>query len=114
MPSDLYPLLKIWADFCRNCGRGHLNEVAVNGDCDVGDRVIYHDPTPLHGVFHAVVTGRVTMPSGTVRVELDLEDPRPGDPPFRFATGREVHAASEMCSRCTTDISVAGARSVFS
>ena len=65
----------------------------MNGDCEVGDRVIYHDPTPLHGVFHAVVTRRVTMPSGTVRIELDLEDPRPGDPPFRFATGREVHLA---------------------
>ena len=63
----------------------------MNGDCEVGDRVIYHDPTPLHGVFHAIVTRRVTMPSGTVRVELDLLDPRPGDPPFRFATGREIH-----------------------
>jgi hypothetical protein len=86
----------------------------VNGDCEVGDRVIYHDPTPLHGVFHAVVSGRVVMPSGTVRVELDLEDPRPGDPPFRFATGREVHAASEVCTRCSTDRSVAGSRTVFS
>ena len=91
-----------------------MNGVAVNGDCEVGDRVIYHDPTPLHGVFHAVVSGRVVMPSGTVRVELDLEDPRPGDPPFRFATGREVHAASEVCTRCSTDRSVAGARTVFS
>jgi hypothetical protein len=91
-----------------------LNGVAVNGDCEVGDRVIYHDPTPLHGVFHAVVSGRVVMPSGTVRVELDLEDPRPGDPPFRFATGREVHAASEVCTRCSTDRSVAGSRTVFS
>jgi hypothetical protein len=88
--------------------------VAVNGECEVGDRVIYHDPTPLHGLFHAVVTRRVTMPSGTVRVELDLEDPRPGDPPFRFATGREVHLASEHCMRCATDISVAGSRSVIS
>jgi hypothetical protein len=86
----------------------------VNGDCEVGDRVIYHDPTPLHGVFHAVVSGRVVMPSGTVRVELDLEDPRPGDPPFRFATGREVHAASEVCTRCSTDRSVARSRTVFS
>ena len=91
-----------------------MNGVAVNGDCEVGDRVIYHDPTPLHGVFHAVVSGRVVMPSGTVRVELDLEDPRPGDPPFRFATGREVHAASEVCTRCSTDRSVAGSRTVFS
>lgn len=89
-------------------------EGAVNGNCDVGDRVIYHDPTPLHGVFHAVVTRRVIMPSGTIRIELDLEDPRPGDPPFRFATGREVHLYSELCMRCTTDISVAGGRSVLS
>jgi hypothetical protein len=86
----------------------------VNGDCEVGDLVIYHDPTPLHGVFHAVVTRRVTLPSGTLRIELDLEDPRPGDPPFRFATGREVHLASELCMRCTTDISVARTRSVHS
>jgi len=86
----------------------------VNGECEVGDRVIYHDPTPLHGVFHAIVTRRVTMPSGTIRVELDLEDPRPGDPPFRFATAREVHLASEICMRCTTDISVAGSRLVIS
>ena len=63
----------------------------MSSDCDVGDRVIYHDPTPLHGVFHAVVTRRVTMPSGTLRFELDLEDPRPGDPPFRFAVDREIH-----------------------
>ena len=76
--------------------------------------VIYHDPTPLHGVFHAVVTRRVTMPSGTVRIELDLIDPRPGDPPFRFATGREVHLASELCMDCTTDVSVAGSRFVVS
>ena len=94
--------------------QGIANEVAVNGDCQVGDRVIYHDPTPLHGVFHAVVTRRVTLPSGTLRIELDLEDPRPGDPPFRFATGREVHLYSELCMRCTTDISVAGGRSVLS
>jgi hypothetical protein len=86
----------------------------VNGDCEVGDRVIYHDPTPLHGVFHAVVTRRVTLPSGVLRIELDLLDPRPGDPPFRFATGREVHLAAELCMRCTTDISVAGSRSIFS
>jgi hypothetical protein len=86
----------------------------VNGDCQVGDRVIYHDPTPLHGVFHAVVTRRMTMPSGAVRIELDIEDPRPGDPPFRFATGREVHAAGELCMRCSTDISVAGTRSIIS
>jgi hypothetical protein len=94
--------------------QGHSIGVFVNGDCEVGDRVIYHDPTPLHGVFHAVVTGRVVMPSGTVRVELDLEDPRPGDPPFRFATGREVHSVSEHCTRCATDRSVAGVRTVFS
>lgn len=91
-----------------------LNEVAVNGECEVGDRVIYHDPTPLHGVFHAIVTRRVTMPSGTVRVELDLIDPRPGDPPFRFATSREVHVASEICMNCSTDVSVAGVRTAFS
>jgi hypothetical protein len=88
--------------------QGIANEVAVNGDCQVGDRVIYHDPTPLHGVFHAVVTRRVTMPSGTVRVELDLLDPRPGDPPFRFATSREVHLASDLCMHCTSEVSVAG------
>jgi len=93
---------------------GHSNEVAVNGDCQVGDRVIYHDPTPLHGLFHAVVTRQMTMPSGAVRIELDIEDPRPGDPPFRFATGREVHAAEELCMRCSTDFSVAGSRSVIS
>jgi hypothetical protein len=86
----------------------------VNGDCEVGDRVIYHDPTPLHGVFHAVVTRRVTMPSGTVRLELDLIDPRPGDPPFRFAVSREVHLASELCMNCTTDVSVAVPRFVIS
>ena len=50
----------------------------LSSDCEVGDRVIYHDPTPLHGVFHAVVTRRVTLPSGTLRFELDLDDPRPG------------------------------------
>jgi hypothetical protein len=82
----------------------------VSSDCDVGDRVIYHDPTPLHGVFHAVVTRRVTMPSGAVRYELDLDDPRPGDPPFRFATEREIHADVVLCIRCTTDVSVAGSR----
>ena len=38
----------------------------MTSDCEVGDRVIYHDPTPLHGVFHAIVTRRVTMPSGAV------------------------------------------------
>ena len=48
------------------------SEGRVNSDCDVGDRVIYHDPTPLHGVFHAVVARRVTLPSGTIRYELDL------------------------------------------
>jgi len=105
--------LKFWRSTDRHSEQGHLNEVAVNGDCQVGDRVIYHDPTPLHGAFHAVVTRRVTMPSGTLRVELDLIDPRPGDPPFRFATGREVHLASEACMRCTTDISVAATRSVI-
>jgi hypothetical protein len=86
----------------------------LSSDCEVGDRVIYHDPSPLHGLFHAVVTRRVTLPSGTLRLELDLEDPRPGDPPFRFATSREVHLASELCMRCTTDISVAGSRHVLS
>ena len=86
----------------------------MNGDCEVGDRVIYHDPTPLHGLFHAVVTRRVILPSGMVRIELDLDDPRPGDPPFRFATTREVHLEVELCMRCTTDISVAGVRSVRS
>lgn len=86
----------------------------MNGDCEVGDRVIYHDPTPLHGLFHAVVTRRVILPSGMVRIELDLDDPRPGDPPFRFATTREVHLEVELCMRCTTDISVAGVRSVLS
>ena len=80
----------------------------MNGDCQVGDRVIYHDPTPLHGVFHAVVTRRVTMPSGTVRIELDLIDPRPGDPPFRFATSREVHRFSDLCMHCATEVSVGG------
>ena len=30
-------------------------------DCGVGDRVIYHDPTPLHGLFHAVVARRVIL-----------------------------------------------------
>jgi hypothetical protein len=54
------------------------------------------------------------MPSGTIRVELDLDDPRPGDPPFRFATGREVHLTSEVCMRCTNDISVAGSRLIIS
>ena len=82
----------------------------MSSDCEVGDRVIYHDPTPLHGVFHAIVTRRVTMPSGTLRFELDLEDPRPGDPPFRFAVDREIHLEVELCLRCTTDISVAGSR----
>jgi hypothetical protein len=86
----------------------------VSGDCEVGDRVIYHDPTPLHGVFHAIVTRRVTMPSGTVRIELDVLDPRPGDPPFRFATGREVHLPSDLCMQCTTDVSVASARFLIS
>ena len=78
----------------------------VSSDCDVGDRVIYHDPTPLHGVFHAVVARRVSMPSGTIRYELDLDDPRPGDPPFRFATDREIHRDIELCIRCTTDVGV--------
>jgi hypothetical protein len=78
----------------------------VQSDCGVGDRVIYHDPTPLHGLFHAVVARRVILPSGTVRYELDLEDPRPGDPPFRFATSREIHLDVELCMRCTTDVSV--------
>ena len=86
----------------------------MNGDCEVGDRVIYHDPTPLHGVFHAVVTRRVTMPSGTVRVELDLIDPRPGDPPFRFATGREVHLVSELCMHCTAEVGATASRFVIS
>ena len=107
-------MLKFSAATDRKTDQGISNEVAVNGDCEVGDRVIYHDPTPLHGVFHAVVTRRVMLPSGTVRIELDLEDPRPGDPPFRFATGREVQPPSELCMRCTTDISVAGSRSVIS
>jgi len=82
----------------------------VGNSCDVGDRVIYHDPTPLHGVFHAVVTRRVELPSGAVRYELDLDDPRPGDPPFRFATSREIHSDLELCIRCTTDVSVAQSR----
>jgi hypothetical protein len=82
----------------------------VQSDCGVGDRVIYHDPTPLHGLFHAVVARRVNLPSGAVRFELDLEDPRPGDPPFRFATGREIHLHGELCMRCTTDLSVASGR----
>jgi hypothetical protein len=82
----------------------------LNGDCGVGDRVIYHDPTPLHGLFHAVVARRVNLPSGSIRYELDLEDPRPGDPPFRFATRREIHLDGELCMRCTTDVSVAGSR----
>ncbi|HTD49531.1 MAG TPA: hypothetical protein VK771_02960 [Acidimicrobiia bacterium] len=86
------------------------SEGLLHSDCEVGDRVIYHDPTPLHGVFHAVVTRRVTMPSGTVRFELDLEDPRPGDPPFRFAVEREIHPDMELCLRCTTDVSVAADR----
>ena len=86
----------------------------MNGDCEVGDRVIYHDPTPLHGVFHAVVTRRVTMPSGTVRVELDLIDPRPGDPPFRFAPSREVHLASDLCMHCTSEVGVTASRFVIS
>jgi hypothetical protein len=84
------------------------SEVGLSSDCEVGDRVIYHDPTPLHGIFHAVVARRVVMPSGTVRYELDLDDPRPGDPPFRFATDREIHLDIELCIRCTTDVSVAG------
>ena len=82
----------------------------MHSECGVGDRVIYHDPTPLHGLFHATVAGRVNLPSGAVRYELDLEDPRPGDPPFRFATGREIHLDGELCLRCTTDVSVAGGR----
>jgi hypothetical protein len=67
-------------------------------DCDVGDRVIYHDPTPLHGVFHAVVTRRVTMPSGTLR----------------FAVDREIHHELELCLRCTTDVSVPSTRFLHS
>ncbi len=83
----------------------------MNSDCGVGDRVIYHDPTPLHGIFHAVVSRRVALPSGTVSFELDLEDPRPGDPPFRFAQAGELHLETEACTRCTTDVSVpAGGR----
>ena len=78
----------------------------MHSDCGVGDRVIYHDPTPLHGLFHAVVARRVILPSGTVRYELDLDDPRPGDPPFRFATSREIHPDVELCMRCTTEVSV--------
>ena len=50
------------------------------------------------------------MPSGTLRFELDLDDPRPGDPPFRFATDREIHLDIELCMRCTTDVSVASTR----
>ena len=50
------------------------------------------------------------MPSGVIRFELDLDDPRPGDPPFRFATDREIHLDIELCMRCTTDVSVAGTR----
>jgi hypothetical protein len=86
------------------------NRGRVSDSCDVGARVIYHDPTPLHGVFHAIVTRRVDLPSGAVRYELDIEDPRPGDPPFRFATSREIHPDIELCLRCTTDVSVAGSR----
>jgi hypothetical protein len=82
----------------------------LNSDCTVGDRVIYHDPTPLHGLFHAVVARCVSLPSGAVRYELDLDDPRPGDPPFRFATGREIHPDIEICLRCTTDVSVPATR----
>jgi hypothetical protein len=82
----------------------------VSDSCDVGDQVIYHDPAPLHGVFHAIVTRRVELPSGAVRYELDVDDPRPGDPPFRFATSREIHRDIELCIRCTTDVSVAGSR----
>ena len=76
------------------------------GECDVGERVIYHDPTPLHGVFHAVVARRVVLPSGTVSYELDLDDPRPGDPPFRFAQGGEIHPEADLCMRCATDVTV--------
>ena len=90
--------------------RGAVSEGRLNSDCVAGDRVIYHDPTPLHGLFHAVVARRVELPSGTVRYELDLEDPRPGDPPFRFATGREIHRDAEICLRCTTDVSVPAQR----
>ncbi len=82
----------------------------MSSDCGVGDRVIYHDPTPLHGLFHAVVARRVELPSGAVRYELDLEDPRPGDPPFRFATNREIHRDIEICLRCTTEVSVPAQR----
>jgi len=82
----------------------------LNSDCTVGDRVIYHDPTPLHGLFHAVVARCVSLPSGAVRYELDLDDPRPGDPPFRFATGREIHPDMEICLSCTTDVSVPATR----
>ena len=91
-------------------GRERTSEGRLSTDCGVGDRVIYHDPTPLHGLFHAVVARRVELPSGAVRFELDLEDPRPGDPPFRFATNREIHRDIEICLRCTTDVSVPAQR----
>jgi hypothetical protein len=91
-------------------GAPSTSEGRLSTDCGVGDRVIYHDPTPLHGLFHAVVSRRVDLPSGAVRYELDLDDPRPGDPPFRFATGREIHLDIEICLRCTTDISVPAQR----
>ena len=89
-----------------DAGGASLSEGPLSSDCGVGDRVIYHDPTPLHGLFHAVVARRVVLPSGATRYELDLEDPRPGDPPFRFATSQEIHRDIELCMRCTTDVSV--------
>jgi len=84
----------------------------VQSDCGVGDRVIYHDPTPLHGLFHAVVARRTCVISAvTVAAGDQVEagqvvayaDPSGGADDAAAATARADPAHIRGDLRATID-----------